>query len=213
MSSKVYNSAKEALEGLTFDGMTVMAGGFGLCGIPENLILALRESGVKDITALQQCGRRRFRPRPAAADAPDQEDDLVLCRREQGVHAPVSVRRAGAGVQPAGHAGRAHARRAARAFRASTPRPASARHRRGQGAQGFRRRDLHPGKGIFADLSIVKAVEGRHAPATRLPQDGAQLQPARGHVRQGLRDGSGRNRADRRSTPTKSTCPASTCTA
>ncbi|MGB2177043.1 MAG: CoA transferase subunit A [Hyphomonas sp.] len=52
MSSKVYNSAKEALEGLTFDGMTVMAGGFGLCGIPENLILALRESGVKDITAI-----------------------------------------------------------------------------------------------------------------------------------------------------------------
>ncbi|KCZ91001.1 CoA transferase subunit A [Hyphomonas jannaschiana] len=52
MSSKVYNTAKEALEGLTFDGMTVMAGGFGLCGIPENLILALRESGVKDITAI-----------------------------------------------------------------------------------------------------------------------------------------------------------------
>jgi len=52
MASKVYNSAKEALEGLTFDGMTVMAGGFGLCGIPENLILALRDSGVKDITAI-----------------------------------------------------------------------------------------------------------------------------------------------------------------
>ena len=52
MSSKVYNSAKEALEGLTFDGMTVMAGGFGLCGIPENLILALRDSGGKDITAI-----------------------------------------------------------------------------------------------------------------------------------------------------------------
>ena len=52
MASKVYNSAAEALEGLTFDGMTVMAGGFGLCGIPENLILALRDSGVKDITAI-----------------------------------------------------------------------------------------------------------------------------------------------------------------
>jgi len=52
MASKVYKSAKEALEGLTFDGMTVMAGGFGLCGIPENLILALRDSGVKDITAI-----------------------------------------------------------------------------------------------------------------------------------------------------------------
>jgi 3-oxoacid CoA-transferase subunit A len=52
VASKVYKSAKEALEGLTFDGMTVMAGGFGLCGIPENLILALRDSGVKNITAI-----------------------------------------------------------------------------------------------------------------------------------------------------------------
>jgi 3-oxoacid CoA-transferase subunit A len=52
MASKVYKSAKEALEGLTFDGMTVMAGGFGLCGIPENLILALRDSGAKDLTVI-----------------------------------------------------------------------------------------------------------------------------------------------------------------
>ena len=49
---KVYDSAKAALDGLLFDGMTVMAGGFGLCGIPENLILALRDSGVKNITAI-----------------------------------------------------------------------------------------------------------------------------------------------------------------
>jgi 3-oxoacid CoA-transferase subunit A len=52
MASKVYKTAADALEGLTFDGMTVMAGGFGLCGIPENLILALRDSGVKNITAI-----------------------------------------------------------------------------------------------------------------------------------------------------------------
>ncbi|WP_349359463.1 CoA transferase subunit A [Stappia sp.] len=50
--SKVYPDAASALEGLTFDGMTVMAGGFGLCGIPENLIVALRDSGAKDITAI-----------------------------------------------------------------------------------------------------------------------------------------------------------------
>ncbi len=49
---KIYPDAKAALEGLTFDGMTVMAGGFGLCGIPENLILALRDSGVKDLTVI-----------------------------------------------------------------------------------------------------------------------------------------------------------------
>ena len=50
--SKIYPNAKAALEGLTFDGMTVMAGGFGLCGIPENLIAALRDSGTKGITAI-----------------------------------------------------------------------------------------------------------------------------------------------------------------
>src|ERR1700753_3806223 len=49
---KVYPHAKAALEGLLFDGMTIMAGGFGLCGIPETLIFALRETGVKDLTVI-----------------------------------------------------------------------------------------------------------------------------------------------------------------
>jgi 3-oxoacid CoA-transferase subunit A len=54
---KVYTDAASALEGLLFDGMTIMAGGFGLCGIPENLILALRDSGVRDITVVSNnCG-------------------------------------------------------------------------------------------------------------------------------------------------------------
>ena len=47
---KVYPNAAAALEGLLFDGMTVAAGGFGLCGIPENLIAAIRNSGTKDLT-------------------------------------------------------------------------------------------------------------------------------------------------------------------
>jgi 3-oxoacid CoA-transferase subunit A len=49
---KVHKSAAAALDGLLFDGMTVMSGGFGLCGIPENLIHALRESRVKDLTVI-----------------------------------------------------------------------------------------------------------------------------------------------------------------
>lgn len=49
---KIYSDAHAALDGLLFDGMTIMAGGFGLCGIPENLILALRDSGTKEITAI-----------------------------------------------------------------------------------------------------------------------------------------------------------------
>ena len=44
---KVYSSARNALEGLLFDGMTICSGGFGLCGIPERLIDALQLSGVK----------------------------------------------------------------------------------------------------------------------------------------------------------------------
>ncbi|ATX66819.1 CoA transferase subunit A [Roseinatronobacter bogoriensis] len=54
---KVYGSANEALDGLLFDGMTIAAGGFGLCGIPELLIDAIREAGTKDITiASNNCG-------------------------------------------------------------------------------------------------------------------------------------------------------------
>jgi 3-oxoacid CoA-transferase subunit A len=49
---KIFTDAKAALEGIPFDGMTVMSGGFGLCGIPENLIAGLRDSGVKDLTVI-----------------------------------------------------------------------------------------------------------------------------------------------------------------
>ena len=48
--SKVYPDAKAALAGLLHDNMTIAAGGFGLCGIPENLIAALHDSGVKGLT-------------------------------------------------------------------------------------------------------------------------------------------------------------------
>ena len=55
--NKVYADAGSALEGLLFDDMTVMAGGFGLCGIPEHLIVAMRESGVKGLTVISNnCG-------------------------------------------------------------------------------------------------------------------------------------------------------------
>lgn len=52
MKSKVYADPQTALAGITFDGMTVMSGGFGLCGIPENLIKALRDSGAKNLTVI-----------------------------------------------------------------------------------------------------------------------------------------------------------------
>ena len=49
---KVYASAAEALEGIVADGQTIAVGGFGLCGIPEALIAALRDSGVKNLTCI-----------------------------------------------------------------------------------------------------------------------------------------------------------------
>ena len=47
---KIYGSASEALEGLLFDGMFVAAGGFGLCGLPENLLAAIRDAGTQNLT-------------------------------------------------------------------------------------------------------------------------------------------------------------------
>jgi 3-oxoacid CoA-transferase subunit A len=49
---KIYPDAKAALAGVLKDGMTIMSGGFGLCGIPSLLIEAIRESGVKDLTII-----------------------------------------------------------------------------------------------------------------------------------------------------------------
>ena len=57
MAGKMRGDARLALDGLLFDGMTIMAGGFGLCGIPENLIAAIRDAGVKDLTVVSNnCG-------------------------------------------------------------------------------------------------------------------------------------------------------------
>ena len=47
---KVYPNAAAALDGLLFDGMLIASGGFGLCGIPELLIAAIRDAGTKDLT-------------------------------------------------------------------------------------------------------------------------------------------------------------------
>jgi 3-oxoacid CoA-transferase subunit A len=57
VASKVCDDAAGALAGVLFDGMTIMAGGFGLCGIPENLIAAIQASGVKGLTVISNnCG-------------------------------------------------------------------------------------------------------------------------------------------------------------
>ena len=52
MANKIYPSAEAALQGVVADGQTLAVGGFGLCGIPEALIDALRDSGAKDLTCV-----------------------------------------------------------------------------------------------------------------------------------------------------------------
>lgn len=52
MVRKLYDTAQDALAGVLFDGMTIAAGGFGLCGIPETLIGAIRDSGVRGLTVV-----------------------------------------------------------------------------------------------------------------------------------------------------------------
>ncbi len=52
MPGKVFQTSREALEGIARDNMTVMAGGFGLCGMPASLLIALRHSGVKGLTCI-----------------------------------------------------------------------------------------------------------------------------------------------------------------
>ena len=61
MKNKIYDSAAAALEGVVFDGMTLMSGGFGLSGNPETLIPALKDTGVKNLTVISNnCGADGF---------------------------------------------------------------------------------------------------------------------------------------------------------
>lgn len=61
MANKVHANAHEALDGAVFNGMTLMSGGFGLVGNPENLIAALKQNGVRDLTVISNnCGADNF---------------------------------------------------------------------------------------------------------------------------------------------------------
>ena len=75
---KTVNTYAEALDGLQ-DGMTIIAGGFGLCGIPEGCINQIKTMGVRELTIISNnCGVDDFGLGPVAGRQTDQEDDLVL---------------------------------------------------------------------------------------------------------------------------------------
>jgi len=80
---KVFSSADEALNGVLKDGMTIAAGGFGLCGIPENLIAAIKNSGVKELTiASNNAGVDDFGLGLLLQDRQVKKNDIILCWRE-----------------------------------------------------------------------------------------------------------------------------------
>ena len=97
------------------DGASIMVSGFGLCGIPENLLAALREQGAKNLTMISNnAGTNDFGITILLQNKQVQEDDLDLRRREQGLREDGPGRRDRGGAEPAGHLRRADARRRGR---------------------------------------------------------------------------------------------------
>ncbi len=131
---KVYPDAKAALAGLLKDGMLIMAGGFGLCGIPETLIIAIRDSGVKNLTIVSN---------NAGVDGiglgllleTKQVKKMIssYVGENKTLRDPIPRGRARNRIQPAGHARRAHPRRRRRHPRLLHPHRRRHRHRQGQG--------------------------------------------------------------------------------
>ena len=174
---KVYPDAQAALAGLLRDGMTIMAGGFGLCGIPETLIEAMRDSGVKDLTVVSNnAGVDGLGLGMLLETRQIKKMISSYVGENKTVRAAVPRRRARDRIQPAGHAGRAHPRRRRR--HSGLLHQDRRRHpgRRGQGGARVRRRDLRHGARPRRRPGDRPGLEGRHRGQPRLSQDRAQLQ-------------------------------------
>ena len=187
--NKIYDSPDAALAGLLRDGMTIMSGGFGLAGNPESLIPEIKAAGVKDLTVISNnAGADGFGLWHLLREPPDPQDDLVLRRREQAVRAAISVGRTGAGVQPAGHAGRADQGRGRRHPRLSTRGQAS-----GPSLPTASRTRNSRARSMCARLasgrpSDHQGVASGHRRQSPVPQDCPKLQSGHGD---GCRDDGG----------------------
>ena len=208
---KLRSDARDALAGLLRDGMTIMAGGFGLCGIPENLIAALRDSGVKDLTVISNNAgidglglgvlleTRQVKKMISSYVGENKTfekqylaGELEVEFNPQGTLAE-RIRAGGAGIP---------------AFFTTTG--VGTLDRRGQGGARVRRREYVMERGLIADFAIVKAWKGDTEGNLDLSQDGAQLQSDDGHRRAGdHRRGRADGRAGRARSRTASTRPAS----
>ncbi len=128
MNKGLCADAKSALAGLLKDGMTIMAGGFGLCGIPESLIQAIRDAGVKNPhRRFQQCRRRRQRlgvlldthQVKKMVSSYVGENKTFWCSNTLAKELEIEF-------NPQGTLAERHPRRRRGVFRRSSPRPASA---------------------------------------------------------------------------------------
>ncbi len=176
---KIFPDAAAALNGLLFDGMQICAGGFGLCGIPERLIDAIRDAGTKDLTiASNNAGidgeglgkllrTKQVKKMISSYVGENKEFERQYLAGElevefcpQGTLAE-RCRAGGAGIP------------------GFTPRPGSAprwpKARRSRISTG---RIISLERGIFADLAHHQGLEGRRERQPDLPQDRPQLQPA-----------------------------------
>ncbi len=159
--NKVYTDAAAALDGLVTDGMTIMCGGFGLCGIPEHLILALKDTGARDLTVVSNNAgvdgaglgllleTRQVRKMVSSYVGENKifarqylDGDLELEFNPQGTLAE-RIRAGGAGIP---------------AFFTATG--AGTVVAEGKETRSFNGREYVMETGIVADLSIVKAWKG-----------------------------------------------------
>ena len=193
---KVYPDATAALQGLLHDNMTIAAGGFGLCGIPENLIAALLDSGVKGLTIVgNNAGvdgfgmgvlltTRQVKKVMASYVGENKEFERQVLAGElelelipQGTLAE-RLRAGGAGI-PGFYTRTGFGTKLAEGKETQSFR-----------RQGIRARTRHHGRGLARE-----GVEGRQVRQPHLPQDLPELQSDDRHLRQGLRR---RGRATRR---------------
>jgi 3-oxoacid CoA-transferase len=186
--SKVYPDATAALAGLLHDNLTVAAGGFGLCGIPENLIAALRDSGVKGLTIVgNNAGVDGFGMGVLLNGRQVKKVMASYVGENKEFERQVLAGRARARAHPAGHAGRTVARRRRRHPGLLHAHRVRHEARGGQGDQDFRRQGIRAGAGHPRRCLDRQGVEGRQIRQPRLPEDRAELQPDDRHLRQGVR--------------------------
>ncbi len=143
--TKLWPDAHSALDGIVKDGMLLAIGGFGLCGIPEALIRALRDTGARNLTiASNNAGVDGWGLGLLLQTRQIKKMISELCRRKRRVRAAISRGRVGGGVLPARHIGRTHE---GRGRRDTGLLHTNRRRHHGRGrkrTQGFRRRDVHP---------------------------------------------------------------------